>query len=1014
MKDVGLSARLPIPALALLLLLVSSASAQARHEERRLERPERTVVSSEDIVLYPPAAEGGTFAFLPAGGPQAFDRNIVLSAAPGETRSYLLETVAGPGKEPKIVAYVVDKRRPKAPRAEPGTGLFYSPVRPTLSSEGAATIMWALVGSDGSAGNFRPYSPKSRPELVPPAKGSATATLVAYSVSKSGLRSYPSSFSYRLAEPGLPVSGPRAETIALAADPDLPAPRIEQKAGYAELSLGLPPGASLLADFSAAAPPEDLNDFERFDESGAGAGLRIPCPYGWSGVVKLYYGVLNGESASYNPEPVTLRLAYPAEATVEPEVPPAPVVAADPSGQGGFLAFPAYDGRIYVAVGEGKPAPYASPIPLSRGSGELKLSWYGVDARGRRSASKDGTFSLPQGLKDVDLRGVEDGAYLSGDAMLKPDPEAAAVLDALKGKASLRYELRIDGSFPPEPSQASPEIGEALSIACPPGEERLVVLRYRLVAGAEASEGKILRFTLDRKPPDAPRAVAQADGFHDKPLSLELKPGAGAKTIFASVSVEGEAAPFALVSGPLYLPGSEAGPISYRVRAYDVDTAGNKSAEMSPVSVVVDTASVYASEDGNDGGDGSPARPFKTLDAAIAAAQGDGKANVNVRGSVDLRGRVEIRRSLKIVGGFDGAWGKDASIRSRVTAAKGAGLAVFGGAQLGVARIAMTASDMGPSPLFELEGSGLSVSEVSIAASSDGDALLVQATASKIVVSSSRIAAAKGMSFTLFSVDGSSLAVSESALEAYKDVRVFCAVDADSGSVAIGRSSLASRADLGLSLLSLRNSSLSVDRCLVDARGGKGFLRLGLFKSVSGEVRNSKAAVAWSGPGTLFEAEDGGPAFKHDTIVASDDEGGLRFFDVKGETNRIWNCILDASGPGAELLRSDTPPAEGALAADCVWGFSSLVSGALEVSRVKDLNGLNARSVVFSSKPIVAEPPDATFDSPIKSESSLRKGSICVGGALSLGSGYETDFSGRPRPGPGKSAPDIGADEFSD
>jgi hypothetical protein len=107
-------------------------------------------------------------------------------------------------------------------------------------------------------------------------------------------------------------------------------------------------------------------------------------------------------------------------------------------------------------------------------------------------------------------------------------------------------------------------------------------------------------------------------------------------------------------------------------------------------------------------------------------------------------------------------------------------------------------------------------------------------------------------------------------------------------------------------------------------------------------------------------------------------------------------------------------PGPGTFVADCVWGFGRLVAGAYETSDLVSLNSLNASSALYSSKPIISEPPESSFAAPLKSQAPLRKGSACIGAAISLGRGYEVDFGGHPRPAPGKDEPDIGADEFSE
>jgi hypothetical protein len=1003
--------------LSLFTLFVGGIDAQAPRAAANLT-PNQVIVSIKDVVLYPPDHGLSAFRFLPDGSPNPFTRTLVLSAAPGETRRYLLQT--GPNDsvakgDAPIVAYVVDKSRPSAPRAEPGTGLYYGAVSPELKSAAGSEIFWALVGPDGSAGAFVRYGPDSRPRIAPPAAGSVTYALLAYAVKGSGTRSYPSRFVYRMAEPGMPAASPRPDTAPLAADPSLAKPAIAVMSGYVELRMTLPPGGSLLADFSAEAPPSSVDDFEVIEAGGGMAKLRVPCPYGWSGDVGLYYGMLKDGVASYNPQPLVLHLSFPADEQSLPADPPAPVLAADPAGRGGFLAFPAYDGDIYVSVGNAKPVVYASPIALPGEATSARVAWYGEDSSGQRSATRSQTFSMPVAVPDVELTGAAQGASIGGDVLLKPAINAIAVTSS-SSEASIRYEFRVDGSFPPEPGSSSPALGEGLAIACPPGEERSVVLRYRLVSGGVASEGRILRFTLDRKPPEAPRFRELPSDAIDRPRSIEILPGSGGKDVFASVSAGGAPAPFVLVTSPIALAGSEAGPVGYLIRAYDVDAAGNRSQEMKAVSLVVDSSSVYVAEDGPDKGDGSQERPYRNLDAAIAVAMRGGKRNINLRGSLEMRASAQFSSEMNLVGGFGKSWVKDGQGRAtvRVTIPQGQSAFSQRGGSLSLSRVELRAESAGPGPLIELSGASLSIADSTIGAGSDGDLVLVSAAKSKISLANSRIQALRAMSFTAFSSESSDISLTGSSITAAQGVRIFGAFDMDGGALALRQSLVESRSDLGLNLISLRSASLLVDRSLITAEGGSGFLRLGSFKAVTGEMKNSKIILSWKGPGTLFEISEGGPSFRHDTIQADSAKGPLRFFDLKGGSPQVWNCILDSSGVGAELLRSDSIPGAGALVADCVWGFDKLLSGALETSDLRSLNALNAGSVLYSSKPIVSESPESSFAAPLKSQAPLRKSSICVGAALALESGYEVDFGGHPRPAPGKDAPDIGADELSD
>jgi hypothetical protein len=226
-----------------------------------------------------------------------------------------------------------------------------------------------------------------------------------------------------------------------------------------------------------------------------------------------------------------------------------------------------------------------------------------------------------------------------------------------------------------------------------------------------------------------------------------------------------------------------------------------------------------------------------------------------------------------------------------------------------------------------------------------------------------------------------------------------------------------SSADLALRLLSLRGSRLLMDRCLVRIDAGSGYLRLGSFSNVEGELRNSRFLVLWNGDGLLFETEGrSSPAFRHLTVSAQTLRGRLDFFRATGAIPEIWNSILSCASGGGVLLGCDSAPVAGSLVADCVWGFDALVAGAMDVTSIEGLNALNGGSAAYSSLRHVSESPSKTFSAPVKSLSPLARDSACIDAAYPLdGEAYARDFRGSARPSAaGKKLPDIGADESGD
>jgi hypothetical protein len=968
--------------------------------------PAQTFISGKDIILNPPERGYAQFRFLPNTEWIAFDRNLELSAVLGEARVYLVQVDSGEGGDAPVMAYVIDKRRPAPPRAEPGTGVYREDIAPVLTAEEGVDIYWSLIGPGSPMNSFSVFSDETRPRMKPPAAGTATYSLLAYAVDPYGNRSEPVRFIYRLAEANLLAEAPTETPAATAIAPktDLPAPALEERRGGADLIFNLPAGADLYVDVGPLDPPDSFDDFTKLEVSGGVARLSLNCPYGWSGEIPVFYGYLMSGRLVYAPDPIAVSLSYPPDERPLPLPPAAPEIAADYAGRGAFCVFPAYDGEIYVSIDRGAVELYSAPIPIQPGKDTVLLSWYGIDGSGRRSETREKTADLPTRVQDITLIGVEEGAVVGKDVTLKPSSPAL-----------IRYEIRVDGTLPPEPSAASKAIGESLVVSCPPGEERQVVIRYRPFIGATAGEGKVLRFAIDRRPPEPPKPSELPPSYTERSRSISIEPGPGTSTVYVSVSADGKSSGFTPASGPIELAGAESGPVSYMIRAYGVDAAGNKSAEMKAISLIVDRSSVYAAEDGFDRGDGSPDRPFRSLDDAIAAALASGKRSVNLRGSLELRSPVISTKQIDIVGGFGKQWIRDTSVKASIRISVPGSASPFSqsGSSLTIRNVEVSAPRSGPAPLITGTRAQIILDNCSISAGGDGDVVVLSAMESTISASNVRIAASRAMSCTVFACESSSLRVAESTIEAAAATRVFCAFDMYRGSLDVKGTLIESYADIALNMLSMRESSLSIDRSLCRADAGSGFLRIGSFTQTKGEIRNTKILVSWKQTGTLFEISDGGPDFRHDTVIADSERGRIKFFEISGQVPQIWNSIFACTKGGSDFISTRSVPRQGSISANCIWGFERLIAGAVEIRSLMELNTLNAASALNSSRPNISEPPSETFASPVKSLTPINPKSLCVDAAIPLdGIAYAVDFRGLPRPAPG-TPPDIGADESS-
>ncbi len=973
--------------------------------------------SRGDLVLSPraePLAGAARFRFAPDGAWARCDRDLVLSAARGEERLYRIELEASDGTR-RSLEYLIDKRPPSPPSAAPAGGLFEGPVTPELRAEAGAAISWAMIGPGGGAPSFAALSAGQGPRIERPAAATETYTLLAYAEDAAGNRSLPARFVYRVAPKGLPAeapAAPRAEA-ALVIDRGLPPPRVERKPGGAELRFEVPAGSSLLAGVGLASSPARPSELERIEASEGVALLTLACPYAWSGKIPVHYGIEGRDGSRIAPDPIMVELAFPVAETAPPPAPDAPSLVADASGRGSFVLFPTYEGKLFVSVDDGALAACDGPIYVAPGPESIRLAWYGEDGTGLRSAAKSLRLSLPPPVPEARVTGVEDGALLGSAARLLPSSAAL-----------IRYELRSGPSasereLPAEPGASSPLLGEGLNLDCPQGEERWFALRYRAFATASvdspAGESSLLRFSIDRKPPAPPRLLSAPPAYVDRAVDLAFDAGEPGSALLAAVSIDGAPADFQAAGPLLRLPGADAGPVSYSLRAYRVDAAGNRSAEMPAVALVVDRSSVYAASDAPEAGDGSPARPFRGLDAAVAAALAQGKRSVNLRGSFTLTRPVDSSAPLALVGGFAPGWARDRSARVRIEVAIPAGVPAFRfrGSALSLKGLDLSLPALGAGAAIEVSGGDFAVSDCSLTARGAGDILVAGLERCGALVERTTLALEKGMACAAFRTEDADLALRDTIITARAGVRAFTAIDAQGGSLAVSGSLLESSADLALSLLSLRRTRLLVDRSLLRADTGSGYLRMGAFEGVEGELRNSRVLVSWAGPGILFETSGASPAFRHLTVSAETSRGRLDCFSALGSTPEIWNSILSFPAGGGVFLRSDRIPGPGRLVADCIWGFERLVDGAATIGALRDLDALNAGAAAYASRPHVSEPPSRTFSAPIKTLSPLSRDSACVDAAYPLdGPAYALDFKGAPRPaGWGKALPDIGADE---
>ncbi len=987
-------------------------------------------LSRETVLLLPPARTGvlAFFRYLPDGPWIAFDRSLALSAASGEDRTYRLEiaTVDGSGRHIKALSVRIDKQPPAPPQATPASGVVNDTTALSLAAGEGDVVYYALVGCGDVA--FARFDPAHPPRLSPPTEGVRSLTLITYAEDAAGNRSEALSVTYRLAAPGVPLSPPSQEGAfsRLRADPlpELAAPRVEVEPGRTRLSLAVPEGASLFAAVNPGSPLGAMAAYAPLATSGGRATLELESPYGYEGEARIYFALATSEGLRVRPSPIVVRLAHPAASMAAAlSVPPpgAPRILRGPPGAAAVLAFPSYEGRIFASVGGAPFEELHGPLTLAPGEGTALIHWYGLRA-GARSEEASLAFARPAVLPAAFPLGVEDGAVYRAPPRLYPSDRGV-----------LRYLFTRDGSIPPEPDARAPRLIEGVTLPCAEGEDICFVLRYRAFAGdghdAPGGDGGIIRFRVDRLPPEPPRLEGDSPLLVARPL--ELRFAQGADTVYASVSADGVAAPFLPVGEHILLPGSPEGPVTYIVRAYAVDKAGNRSREMEARRFTVDMSAIYVDADQTLVGDGSPERPFRSLAAAIAEATASGRRWVRLRGEFSLAEPLSVSRPLALAGGYGADWRREDGARARLSftlagasalgaSARGAESAGASGAAfaLAVSGASLAIESVDLDVHFARSGTAIVAQDASIALSSatlavdaGGDAIACDLVRSRLSLAEAALTAARARSAQLIHAESSAVMSASAVFRGDEGLRFFSVAKVFGGSFESRASVFASRGALGVALLEVRSSRLAIERSLFEIEGGQGFFTLVRCADVDGLISNSRMECVWDGPASLFESEGRTAAFVHNSVLVCGRPGGLRFFGAKDGVPIVRNSLLQAPSGGAELLSTDRVPSPGDLAANCLYGFARLVSGAVTITTLEGLAALNASSAFFSSYPSVSEPPEKSYAPALKGMKKLRADSACVGAALPL-EGFSVDFSGLPRPGPMVRGPTIGADEY--
>lgn len=962
---------------------------------------EPAALRGREFLLDPPADRATSFRFLPGGSWRPFDRPLLLTAAPGEERAYALELRDAAGS--REVDYLVDRLPPAPPRVDRTPGLYRGDLDVGLGAESGASISYEISGPGRPFGELLPWDAARPLHLLSRAEGLSTWVLVAFATDAAGNRSEAARYVYSLEPPDFPPSpSPKVPEPNLPwVDPSLQLgkPLIEKGDSSLLLSLEAPASGVLVAALGGGGDLANPARWQPLAVEGGRALLRLEGPYGWSGSLSLSLGLLDRGVLRYGPEELSLDLSPLSEpGTLPPPSPPSLLSGAP--GSPALLVFPDYDGEILCSVDGGPEVPYAGPLLVSPGQGNLELSYRGRTGDGGLSEVSRLSLPRPALLPDKALLGLEPPLARAQAFVLRPAPGVY-----------LRYELGEGGALPSEVGPASPLLQGELSLDGPASGTKRYAIRYRAYTGpgpeAAAGEEGFARLLVDKEAPEPPRLVQALPPFSRQPCELLLEAGAGDR-IMVELDDGGRSPRSLEYRGPISLDAPAGSSRTWTVRAWSLDEAGNSSVRLGPFVCAVDPTGLYIDQGARAGGDGDPERPFASVEAALASARFASPV-LHLRSGYRFQGPLRLQgSSLALVGGASLRWlwpdSPDRSVLEFPAPAAGSPSLSIEGGRLELSGIEARFAE-GEGEALAARSADLRLADSSLQGSSSRSLSLLSLQGSTLRMEGGLLRlGGRGGGADLYSRD-SALSIIDSDLGSSDQPASLTCISATGGSLSIEGSRVAPSAGVGAVGISAEGLSLAADRLLLELTGGAGYRRGAVLARLKGSFLNSHFLTKGQA-GTMIELRDAELAFVHDSFVDQGQAPSLVFL-ARGGNPRLLDDLFVAPG-GARLLDTDRSLEAGGIGACAFAGFSSLVAGPRPVAAVAALppyRGGPAALDLGALSPLRAAP---------KGGFELLPGSPPVDAGLDSGlAAAASDFSGLPRPSAaGKALPDIGADEL--
>ncbi|MCD6121599.1 MAG: hypothetical protein J7K04_07165 [Spirochaetales bacterium] len=420
---------------------------------------------------------------------------------------------------------------------------------------------------------------------------------------------------------------------------------------------------------------------------------------------------------------------------------------------------------------------YTKPLSLRKTS---RIHYYLMDRAGNKSPEKVKLIDIPfYKISAPVIKGAENGGHYNHPVKIS----------FLANTGIVRYEISVDGTEPPPVTDESPIANNSVSVDVIDGDTISVKITARgFDDSGNYSELSSLEFVLDKTPPSAPIITGIENNGHYQD-SKKIKLLADEGRIYYALSSNGldpeipEQNINSLYKKEIVLPAEDGKIKDYRLLAYTVDSAGNRSRDIPIWHVIIDRKIIYVSNSGNDLYPGTASRPFRSLKKAVDTARKEGRKVIYIAAGVyNFERTLKINSMrLSIYGGYNpGNWRKSAFQKTEITSGKylrnSDPLVDISGGRLYVSNCSFYNKIKNTGPLIMLGGGELVIKDSFVKAAGRKDVSGIEQTGGKLTISNCEFSAESAEKVNLITSAGGFLYIEGSNFEGSENLKNFTAI----------------------------------------------------------------------------------------------------------------------------------------------------------------------------------------------------------------------------------------------